>query len=808
MKIRFTIFVFCLFASLGMFSQTQKAFIEAGDKSYVLKDYYSSLYYFNEALAFDSTDIKLNYKTAEAARLFQSYKKAAKHYSVVLEKDTEGLFPLTSYHLASMQQMQGQYDAAATSFKMYVSEHGDEDPYLTQKAQKELASVDWAKQMLLKADPGIRIEKLGDQINTPFTEFGAIQGDSGIVYSSMRFEPLVKANIPVPYISKVLNENGTEFKSGINRTDLHAAHVTYNMNKSRVYYTICKNLNANDIRCELYSRAVLGDGSLGNEVKLPDHINLAEKTSTQPNIGFDKGLGKEILYFVSDREGGLGKLDIWYSIIEGQDSYSQALNLGIVNSPEDDITPFFHDNSQVLFYSTNGNTSFGGFDIYSSVKGNGVFEKPVNLGSPQNSSYNDLYYVLSPDGIESLFSSNRLGSNYIDELNESCCYDIYKSVITDKTIKLIAYTFDSQSLDSLEGVTITVIDNSSKKEIAQVTNSIANDFSFDLEKGKTYTVISSKPGYHNDTMSINTMTSTGKNDILRKIYLQRSNLELQVFVFDAISRESLPGVSVRLKDLTDGSIQEVLLTNEIANDFSFTLVPGHTYRLIGTKERFYDAVLDFIGNEDGNGLITKELYLPRRDLNIYLPLMVYFDNDIPEAYRDVLKTNMTYSQAFDLFVLKQYDFVDSYSAGLKDEERTLAIQRVKDFFLSDVNGGYDRLHRFFSVMVESLSQGKSFEISLKGYASPRADTKYNLALSQRRVSSMQNEIRAYKKGIFLPYIDNGQLKITELAFGESLAPDNVSDALYDQRNSIFSPEASRERRVEIVEIKTKGDINN
>lgn len=99
-------------------------------------------------------------------------------------------------------------------------------------------------------------------------------------------------------------------------------------------------------------------------------------------------------------------------------------------------------------------------------------------------------------------------------------------------------------------------------------------------------------------------------------------------------------------------------------------------------------------------------------------------------------------------------------------------------------------------------------MSIRGFASPRADTKYNLALSQRRVVCIQNELNDYKNGALKEYIANGQLKITELSYGESLAPDNVSDALFDRQNSIFSPEASRERRGEILEIKQGSILNN
>jgi hypothetical protein len=81
-----------------------------------------------------------------------------------------------------------------------------------------------------------------------------------------------------------------------------------------------------------------------------------------------------------------------------------------------------------------------------------------------------------------------------------------------------------------------------------------------------------------------------------------------------------------------------------------------------------------------------------------------------------------------------------------------------------------------------------------------AANRYNLALGQRRVSSIKNEIARYKGGIFMPFLESGQLVITDISFGEELAPENVSDRSSDKRSSIYSVEASKERRVEILSI--------
>ena len=794
--------------SLGAWAQNQSQYINAGDKAFLEKNYYGALSYYLEALEFDSTDVNLLYDAAESARLFSSYSVAQDLYQKVVDKDNENKYPLSSYWLAEMFQMQGNYEQAKSYYQLYLSEQDGENDMYTSKAKKEISSVDWSLALLDQPSDNIQINRLGDEINTENSEFGAVLEEHGITYSSLGFETLDAQNIPAKPITKVMKSSQSglseEYTPNFNRVNEHTAHTAYNMNRSKLYYTICQYVNATDIRCDLYSRAILGDGTLGEEMKLPESINSNSHTSTEPNIGFDRASGKEVLYFVSDREGGEGKSDIWYVTIDGVNIYSEPVNLSVVNTAEDEITPFFHNNSQVLYFSSTGYTSLGGFDIYRTEKEGTSFGQIQNLGSPLNSSYNDIYYSLSPNGETGLLSSNRTGAKYIDPLNESCCYDIFEVNISDITITLNALTFDGSTLDSLSGATVQLIDAKTGEVIAVITNDMGSDHQFTLEKGREYLIVSSMDGYTPDTMQLNTNRIYRSEDIVRKVFLTRSSLELLVFTFDDVSKLPLPGTTVRLMDLTDNTIQVVEITNTTAHDFGFKVIPGHRYQLVASKDRFVESSLEFIAqDEEGSGIMTRRLFLARKDLNIYLPLALYFDNDRPGERSMALTTKLDYSSTFDSYVVKKQEFKDEYTKAMSDSELLLGDQRVEDFFQNDVKGGFDKYQGFLSAMLKQLQIGKSFELSIRGFASPRADGRYNLALSQRRVISVENDIKLYSNGALIPFISNGQLKITQLSYGENLAPSNVSDVFYDRRNSVYSPEASLERRVEIVEIKTQ-----
>ena len=104
-------------------------------------------------------------------------------------------------------------------------------------------------------------------------------------------------------------------------------------------------------------------------------------------------------------------------------------------------------------------------------------------------------------------------------------------------------------------------------------------------------------------------------------------------------------------------------------------------------------------------------------------------------------------------------------------------------------------------MVEYLKLGNTAEIMIQGYASPLAENEYNLNLGRRRTSSIQNHINQWGGGALLPFVNDGILKITFKSYGETEVRPGVSDNPSDIRNSVYALDASKERRVVIIEVK-------
>jgi hypothetical protein len=98
------------------------------------------------------------------------------------------------------------------------------------------------------------------------------------------------------------------------------------------------------------------------------------------------------LYFTSNRAGGQGKLDIYVSEKDGSGDWGPAVNLGAaVNTQFNEDTPFITANDSVLFFSSEGHNSIGGFDNFKSEKSVTGWKTPVNLGYPINTTDDDRF---------------------------------------------------------------------------------------------------------------------------------------------------------------------------------------------------------------------------------------------------------------------------------------------------------------------------------------------------------------------------------------------------------------------------------
>lgn len=150
-------------------------------------------------------------------------------------------------------------------------------------------------------------------------------------------------------------------------------------------------------------------GSSLNSVQ-PFKYNNPQYDIGQPSISSD---GK-ILFFASDMPGGYGESDIYYSEqIDGE--WNTPVNLGPkVNSPGIENNPYIHSSGR-LYFTSDRPGGIGKLDIYYTSSANGEWDNPEILPEPVNSKYDDFGFVADDNLLKGYFSSNRSGSDDIYE---------------------------------------------------------------------------------------------------------------------------------------------------------------------------------------------------------------------------------------------------------------------------------------------------------------------------------------------------------------------------------------------------------
>jgi len=141
---------------------------------------------------------------------------------------------------------------------------------------------------------------------------------------------------------------------------------------------------------------------------------------------------------------------------------------------------------------------------------------------------------------------------------------------------------------------------------------------------------------------------------------------------------------------------------------------------------------------------------------------------------------------------------------LRPVRHDLGRRRIETLLVQHVAAGMQDLDKFAELLEQVLLRGEKVKITMKGYCSPLASTDYNVNLAKRRISSLRNYFLEYKGGIFTKYVDNtnekeGRIEFFNEDIGEPPVS-KVSDDVKDVRNSVYSPYAAAERKIQIIAI--------
>ena len=437
-------------------AQSIKQLLKQGSDAMSIKDYSSATQIYNQVILIDSSNINYQLLFADASRLNYDNATALHWYEKIFKQDNGKTYTEVSFYIATLLKNTGKYKDAKKYFdKYYKKQKNSKDKtkkQLALKAKQEFEACDIA-QILVKNPVDVKILHLDSMVNSKVSEYAPFEYDSLLYFSSLRdksksdangvgFNKLYTAHKSSTKENKFLKAQ--ELDSLFNKNGIHNANTSFNADFTKIFVSRCGAINASQYKCEIYV-SNFKEAHWTDLQKLPTPINVEGSNTTQPC--FSELNGKDVLFFASDRGAGEGAMDIWYAYMNKDESFETPVNAGkMVNTIEDEITPWYVKENNTLFFSSTWHKGLGNFDIFKSEHKNNTstssattsvgsvqreFTDAQNLGYPINSSYNDIYYSINSKKDKAYISSNRLGSYFEDK--PSCCNDIYSFPITPLT---------------------------------------------------------------------------------------------------------------------------------------------------------------------------------------------------------------------------------------------------------------------------------------------------------------------------------------------------------------------------------------
>jgi outer membrane protein OmpA-like peptidoglycan-associated protein/tetratricopeptide (TPR) repeat protein len=507
-------------------------------------------------------DVKLLYRIANNYFEARNYEKAIQYYDSVINI-SPAKYPLAFYRKGIVCMNLQMYDAAKESFAKLKKYYGKKDTFNYKKlAVIYSANSEWAKAGA-DTNGNIIITHQVKDLNHSDIDFSPSPvDDNTIIYGAASSDNNTQIN-PVRQIYKAEKIDGKWQSAGllegrINNPDFNTGNAVISDDGKSIFFTRSRKNWQNEFISEIFVSHLEGDQWQAPQ-KLPYPINREDYTATQPAPGRNLRTGRDILYFASDRPGGRGGMDIWYSLYDKRtDTYTNPVALSNkVNSMGDECTPFYDISTQTLYFSSTGRKNgLGGYDIFKSTGSAGKWTDAVPMPKPVNSSFDDYYFSIMKSNREGFFSSNRPGSLTLG--NGTCCDDIY-SFFINECVKIFSwgtvrnapnYDFydnlnekyhlglkypEANSTIPDVPVELYLTDEKGNDEmlIGRTTTGMNGTYNFGLETDKYYKILVKNYGYMEKRVSANTLNIFCSDTIdfgtVYIAYLPKITIQLNIY---------------------------------------------------------------------------------------------------------------------------------------------------------------------------------------------------------------------------------------------------------------------------------------
>lgn len=628
--------------------------------------------------------------------LFMAIKETKKNYDMYSAGETAAAVD-AYYHLARCYHLDYQLDEAKKYYQMFI-DNSNKKSELIPKAELRIIQCDVAKYQV--AHPkNVIVRNIEAPVNTTDPEYSptiSLDGRSLYFTSRRRWQDSStdiykdpKLNqYPEDIFVSYVNDDGTfgePIMLDFAQARINEASVSISSDEKKIYVYKDQDgfgdLYYSDFKNQEFEELFHIKNSDVNTRYWETHCSVTRD-----------GLQ---MYFVSDRPGGLGGRDIYRIVKLPNGKWSEPINLGPeINTPYDEDCPFIAVDNKTLYFSSNGNTSMGGFDIFMTIRDeNDVWAPPITLGYPINSTSDDVFYTTTADGLKGYLSSQRKGG-----MGEKDIYEIQNDYMGIRSISLLRGEFrmtDGSPIGD-DVVALLSCDNCNNEELIDVDLRIKSGKFFSaLDRCKDYTLklYSDSGKRYLETHRFTTLCNDQNEEIEKITYIP--NYTMAGTVADNQSLAWLEDALVTLKDAKSGE--------EIAK---YRTNPAGAF---------------------------KSNYLDDKNLGDEISL------EISVAKEGYLKRTFTFDTILGKFGHIQLDYLLAKVEVGVDIGKVLELNPIY-FDLDKSNIRPDAAIELDKI-VKIMNENPEIKIELGSHTDCRASYSYNMKLSDRRAKSSAEYIR-------------------------------------------------------------------
>jgi outer membrane protein OmpA-like peptidoglycan-associated protein len=353
-------------------------------------------------------------------------------------------------------------------------------------------------------------------VNTKNSDFGtAFYGDDKLVYASPKkgislvndvWEENNQRFLEL-YVGDILSngdiDNVSLLKGEVN-TRYHEADVVFTRDLKTVYFTRNNFYNKKLARDEkqmanlaMFKATVNDKGEWVNIIPMP--FNNVEYSVGHPALSADE----KTLYFISDMPGSYGQTDI-FKVAINDSGFGNPVNLGFkINSPAKEFSPFV--DGEVLYFSSDKEGGMGGLDVYATRLVDYTPE-PILLNAPINSSADDFTFIIHPTTRKGYVSSNRKGGEGDDDLYS---FIEEEPVVFKCTQVITGEVRDKNTTEIIRGAVVSVKDTEGNL-VKEVVVDEEGSFELPVYCDTAYKLEGKKQGYTTQSKSLTTSMEADK----------------------------------------------------------------------------------------------------------------------------------------------------------------------------------------------------------------------------------------------------------------------------------------------------------